>query len=347
MKRRYTALSVIVMGAVAWALIVPAEITKTESEKNAPTKLTQEPKLAPYQVVAMTTINLPPPPPPSPTQTEYTTPASSSITPMAAPASKPTTTKAPVRAQPPTAPTVRKAVQIRSLTPLLAPARAVDAPVRKTREILHKTAGTSPSSPGIRQPVKPPSSAENKINKTRKTTAEARKKGRPLLKLLEFGNGPSIEISWPDDASTRAHLYNVFNRCYGMQVAFMSDDGTLFDDTGNSGQSRAFNGDKFSGFVRQSQGRAARSEEIKIRSIRDRHGLRSGIAVRLFPRDTDALLLAGLHQLIGHAYSENKTIQARYKVSGWRVQVGDIRSNGVPVAGSVDLSGAVKTKCLI
>jgi hypothetical protein len=169
--------------------------------------------------------------------------------------------------------------------------------------------------------------------------------GRPLLKLLEVGEGPSIEISWPNDSASQARLYDLFRRCYGMRVALMNARGELFDTSGEAAQTLRLNTDKYSGFVRQSQGRVSPSEAEQIRTLRTHHRLPSGNAVRLFPRETDALLLAGLHQLIGPSYRANRAVQARYTISGRRIQIVDIRSDGTPVQGTVDLSAAINRNC--
>lgn len=340
MKRRNTVLSVLIMGSVAWVLIAPVDIDKTEPKKNAPSDLEKTQMPPPQQVITMTTITLPPPP-------QNPTHVSPSHTPMTAAKINPMKASTPVTPKSTSAQSPRKVIELKPLTPRPAPLQTINAPAVKPVPALQKASSKSA------EPKSKPLQKTSVLDTSRaplaakQSAADGKKTGRPLLKLLEFGKGPSIEISWPDDTSTRARLYSVFNQCYGMQVAFMRDDGALFDDTSSVGQSWAFNNDKFSGFVRQSQGRAARSEEAKIQAIRSRHDLRSGTAVRLFPRDTDALLLAGLHQLIGRDYSNNKTIHARYQISGRRVQVVDIYSNGLPIKGSVDLSGAAKSNCLI
>ncbi len=48
-----------------------------------------------------------------------------------------------------------------------------------------------------------------------------RKAGRALLRLLEHGKGPSVEIAWPDDARDRTRLHRLLGRCYGMRLAVM------------------------------------------------------------------------------------------------------------------------------
>jgi len=170
--------------------------------------------------------------------------------------------------------------------------------------------------------------------------------GRVLLRLLEHGSGPTVEIAWPAQSQAREQLYDRFLRCYGMTVAVMGDGNRLFVADGSPGQPWAINLDLYSGFVRQAKGRATRTENALVRTIKDRHpGLRRGQPVHIFPRATDAVLLGGLRQLVGETYVGARVVRAVYRLGGRRLFVESVRVEGEAIAGQIDLSGAARANC--
>ncbi len=178
-------------------------------------------------------------------------------------------------------------------------------------------------------------------------TNDVKTLGRPLLKLLEYGEGPNIEIAWPRKGSQQARLFAVFNNCYGMRVALMGNDGRLYHQGSSRAKPWRPNSDRYSGFVRRSQGGTTGSETTLVNALRSQLGLPSGYAVRLFPRDADAILLGGLSQLIGGTYGRNKVITARYRLFGQRVFIEKIVADGIAVAGSIDLTPSQNPRCKI
>ena len=176
--------------------------------------------------------------------------------------------------------------------------------------------------------------------------AAAAMEGRTLLRLLEHGSGPAIEIAWPASAAAREQLYRRFRTCYGLRVAVLDGAERLFVADGVPGAPWLLNLDAFSGFMRQGQGSAGPDEAAVLRRIRARHGLaRAGAPVRIFPRHVDAALLGGLQQIVGAAYAERKAIRARYALQGSRVLVEDVRADGSALPGRVDLSPAAQPAC--
>ncbi|MDA1100560.1 MAG: hypothetical protein O2967_16405 [Proteobacteria bacterium] len=163
--------------------------------------------------------------------------------------------------------------------------------------------------------------------------------GRVLLRLLEHGQGPAIELAWPQDAGERAQLYRHFRDCLGMRVALIRRAGELFVADSPPGESWRPNADRYSGFARQPSGRLAAAEREDLRAIARRHDLspRSS-AMRIFPRQVDAQLLGGLEQIMAGSYGQAKEIRARYYLRGDAILVGDIQADGRPVAGSISLN---------
>ncbi len=170
---------------------------------------------------------------------------------------------------------------------------------------------------------------------------EAADDGRIRLRLLEHGQGPAIEIAWPTAADERRRIYDLFTRCYGMRSAVLDGQGDLYGADGPAGRSWPVNFDRYSGFIRQSDGRLGAFEEATAARIRSRHGLGPAAAlVRLFPRSIDALLLGGLGRMAGASYAAARQIQAVYRLAGGKVWVDSLRVDSQPVAGSVALRGA-------
>lgn len=173
------------------------------------------------------------------------------------------------------------------------------------------------------------------------SSRKALREGRALLRVLEHGAGPSIEIAWPKAAATRVRLYRRFTKCFGMRVALLRGDGKLFIESGPPGQPWAINLDRYSGFIRQPAGRLVAAEHRQARRIRAHHPRLSGATpIRVFPRRVDALLLAGLKRIVGDAYEIESVIQARYRLAGGRVVVTDVRVDGRAARGRIDLSPA-------
>lgn len=167
--------------------------------------------------------------------------------------------------------------------------------------------------------------------------------GRVLLRILEHGSGPVVQIAWPVSAIQRRALYRLFAACYGMEIAVIDGAGRLFRRAGEAGQPWQPNLDRYSGFVRQPSGRLTVDEKDSIAAIRAFHGgVRAHNNVRLFPRRLDALLLGGLKALIGDRYSRAAAIRAHYRRDGNAVLVEAIRRDGQPVLGRIDLSAAAR-----
>jgi hypothetical protein len=161
--------------------------------------------------------------------------------------------------------------------------------------------------------------------------------GRALLRMLEVGNGPALEIAWPSNIDTRSRLYQILRRCYGMQTALMRGKGELYIAKGVPGDPWHLNRDAISGFVRQPAGSLTSAERHVVNEIEQYHHLTVGAPVRVFPRAVDATLLGGLRRLIGRTYAEHELIRARYSLSESRVSIVNISVNDREVPGTIVL----------
>ncbi len=176
--------------------------------------------------------------------------------------------------------------------------------------------------------------------------AEAVRTGRQLLRIFEHGDGPEIEIAWPGSSAERERLHGVLRRCFGMRLALIDQAGGLYLDAGPRGRRWPIDLDRFSAFVRRTNGRITSAERRDAdRVARYHHRLPATDSVRLFPRAADAALLGGLAHLLGGDYRAAKAITASYRLRGLRVTVGDLRIDGRRVAGRIDLSRGASAAC--
>ena len=167
--------------------------------------------------------------------------------------------------------------------------------------------------------------------------------GRAYLRLLENGKGPEIEIAWPESATNRRRLFEIFSRCYGMKTALMDDRGYLFLSEGPSGRHWPVDLDEYSGYVRSASGILAEIEEVKAQEIRSHHSkLFSGSIVRVFPRELDAVLLGQLANLTAKKYKDISQVRAAYQLMGSSVIINSILVNGKEVQGSILLPVKVR-----
>lgn len=175
-------------------------------------------------------------------------------------------------------------------------------------------------------------------------SSEAIGEGRALLRILEQGSGPGIEIGWPDDARTRNQLYGALKRCLGMRTGLLDNAGRLYLAGGARSQPTAINTDLYSGFVRRPEGAIAAEERSEIDHVRSYHGQRSAAPARLFPRRVDAYLIGGLRQAVGENYLSLKSIHATYRLDGDRVVVEGIVADGRAMEGAIDFSAVANCR---
>ena len=163
--------------------------------------------------------------------------------------------------------------------------------------------------------------------------------GRALLRILEHGKGPSIEIAWPRSNAHRLRLFSLLTRCYGLRSGVVAGNETAYVLDPSNGRISPLDLDRTSGFVRVVSGALVPSEAAAFRRLQ-RSLAKSSAAtpVRTFPRRFDALLLGGLQLIAGKAYANGGTIRATYKIDGSRLLVSAIAVDGRRRAGAIDLT---------
>ncbi|MDJ0607754.1 MAG: hypothetical protein QNJ67_02165 [Kiloniellales bacterium] len=301
-------------------------------------------------------VVLPPPPPPQAARPAAEAPAIEPQKPAppveakAAPKPPPAPKPAPRAAEAKPPPVAKKPVarprETRKPVPLAEPRKApAPSPRLAARAEPRPVAKPMPRRPiaEVRRPPKavkrePAPRKETAAKQTITASREDVAEGRTLLRLLEYGSGPSIELAWPDRANQRETLYSTLDRCFGMQVALMDGQGRLFISEGRPNTPWALNLDRFSGFIREPAGRVSGQERRAIDRIRAHHrGVAVAQPVRIFPRSVDARLLGGLQRLLGDRYGKARTIRARYRMDGRRLIVDRVVADGRNVPGRLEL----------
>ncbi|WP_417795968.1 hypothetical protein [Terasakiella pusilla] len=260
---------------------------------------------------------------PTPEQVSFVLPAPPAVQ-VVAPAPKPQPTPEPEVVKP--VPVQQPAAQ--SVAPKVA---ATVEPVKLEKTPPPQPAPTPPPAPTKEKPIEVPPALEVTVAQTAG--------GRALLRVLEHGKGPLIEIAWPKKERAREALHQTFKACFGMENAVMDAKGDLYRTSEARGQRWEINLDRYSGFLREASGSLPRSEQGITQAVKRHHGgLGAAGLVRIFPRKVDASLLGGLQAMVGPQYMQARSIQARYVQVNGQVLVRDIFVDGVAREGAIALS---------
>ena len=340
--RLSVALSGIITGAII--LLCVALLQTVEAEKTAEKKPTKAPvpiektQASPQQMAA---IQLPPPPALRPP------PATPTIKPAAPPLKKKIAALKPA----PNSTQQPRSNPAKTLTALkpAPPAPKIIRPITKIRPTAPKRKPIERRVIQTKPPQKTKTSSQPKPKPKQPVVASAQHKGtgRVLLRMLEHGKGPSVEIAWPQSADNRRRLYSALTRCYGMQAAVLHRSKALFSAEDPPGVSWKLNIDRLSGFLRSPQGASITTERKLFRQIARRHNLNNWTPVRVFPRAVDAVLLGGLEQLVGNRYGAAKRIQAYYSLTSSGLTLQRIRVDGRAINGSVELPFSSRRQCQV
>ncbi|GHD63191.1 hypothetical protein GCM10017083_53050 [Thalassobaculum fulvum] len=166
-------------------------------------------------------------------------------------------------------------------------------------------------------------------------TAADAGRGRLLLDRVAKGEGPAIEIAWPDDPAARRELVGHLERCAGWRILLLVEDRIWRSGDPPGRAWTPTRAQAPSGLLRDLDGPAA--DRAAVSAIRARHGLSGGRPVGAVARSWDARLLGGLGRLLGPGWTGSGDLGARYATDGGRLAVVDVRLDGRAVPGRVDL----------
>lgn len=298
-------LAVLFSAWVVWLWLMPSAVENVQRPESQPEESTQSPLPQPKPSQPMV-VTLPPPPKPKPMP-------------------KVSVVQAPVVKEP-VAPSVKPVVSVTQQAPKPRAKAMAEKPQPVTNPVKAEP---------VPDPVKPEVPAVKEVKEV--TQAEA-VGGRALLRVLEHGKGPVIEIAWPASTAARHQLYQMFKTCFGMENALMDNQGNLFRATGPRQTRWEINLDRYSGFLRQASGQLPAREQYVMSQISRHHGrLKDPVPVRIFPRRVDASLLGGLKMITGQGYDKANNIQAQYRLKGGALLITDVRVDGRKMEGQVAL----------
>lgn len=164
-------------------------------------------------------------------------------------------------------------------------------------------------------------------------TDEAR--GRALLTMAAVGQSPRIEVAWPPQQADQ--IYAVLQACLGMRVGYVSSAGLLIAD-----QDRT---DVFSPWLRITSGVPIDREQRALKELRaSRLVPTDAQSVRLFPKQLDARLLAGLADLHGQPITAG-SVTGRYQLKDGVLWVDQIRHDGDVMPGRIALASDLNNRC--
>ncbi|NKB21516.1 MAG: hypothetical protein GKS01_13565 [Alphaproteobacteria bacterium] len=325
----------IILLCVALLQTVQAEKTTKKTTPKPPQKV-ENSQQHPQQISA---IQLPPPPTIRPRTVTPALKPSASQPEKSVAALKPNPSS---KKRPPPKPL--KALKVSKLT---RPTTKIVKPIAKIQAKAPKRLAVKPRVLKTKAPKKVKRFPKPKPKQQVVATAKHKSTGRVLLRMLEHGKGPSIEIAWPQTAENRRQLYSTLTQCYGMQAAVLHHSKALFSASDPPGVSWKLNIDRFSGFLRSPQGADIAVESALFRQIAHRHSLENWTPVRVFPRTVDAVLLGGLEHLVGTHYGTAKRIKAYYSLTSSGLTLQNIRVDGRSVSGSVELPFSSRRQCRV
>ncbi|MEH6496173.1 MAG: hypothetical protein V7740_10560 [Pseudomonas marincola] len=267
----------------------------------------------PQNLKLVATVVLPPPPP-MPLPTLKPTPVPPPITPKLRRPSKPAPPKI-------TAP-------VKTISAMKAPAQIPKTVTSPTKEPPPETSK--------------PDKASVKIETIKE---DAVSEGRVLLKLLETGKGPDVEIAWPARSDQRQKLFNAFQTCLGTQTGLMMSSGSIYVAGGDRRQPMVINRDRTSLFLRQSAGVLPTDEARQHTAIRSYHGIKGGAPVRVFQRVIDAALLGGLFRLVSADVTDNIRVRGQYGLKAGAITIENISVNGAKRSGHVEIRTSLLGIC--
>ncbi len=233
------------------------------------------------------------------------------------------------RVEPPEAPRSRpkRALDVLSESPARSdqtetPSARVIQPLQRQRQpstgltAAEATPERTVDLPGsVSEPFEPPRNAQ-----------EERSAG-DVLRRIEAGEGPGLEIAWPSDPASRLHLTRVLSRCHGMATILMGEEGGWnLEDAGSPWR---FVPTVHSGFVRTvAETTLLPRDRASIARARRDAQFRTAPVRRVFPRHQDIALLSGLSRVIGEALSDQMSLRAAYEVGPLGVRIGNVTANG-------------------
>jgi hypothetical protein len=144
---------------------------------------------------------------------------------------------------------------------------------------------------------------------------------------------PSIEFLWPSDRNDHRQIYHSLTNCLGMTVGHVNAGGKVTLADGQS--ARNYNRQIFSPMLRLLNEPSTPAEANLIKALPNQPG--AGQLVRIFRKETDAKILAGLRNLTGITGPVTGSLSAEYLLTSRGLYLADITHNGRAINGRIEL----------
>ena len=149
---------------------------------------------------------------------------------------------------------------------------------------------------------------------------------------------PSIEFLWPSDRNDHRQIYHSLTNCIGMTVGHVNAGGKVTLADGQS--ARNYNRQIFSPMLRSLNEPSTPAEANLIKALSNQTG--AGQFVRIFRKETDAKILAGLLNLTSVSGPVTGSLSAEYLLTSRGLYLADIIHNGKAISGRIEL---LKGRC--
>ena len=149
---------------------------------------------------------------------------------------------------------------------------------------------------------------------------------------------PSMEFFWPSDRKNHRQIYQTLTNCLGMIVGHVNNGGKITLAGGQSAKN--YNSLFFSPMLRSLNEPSTPAEAKLIKALSTQTGV--GQLIRIFRKETDERILAGLRNLTGVKGPVTGNISAEYRLTSRGLYIADITHNGKAINGRIEL---LKGRC--
>ena len=149
---------------------------------------------------------------------------------------------------------------------------------------------------------------------------------------------PSLEFLWPTNQSSHSQIYHTLTQCLGMIVGHIDQTGQVALASGQA--NRRFNREIHSPLLRSFEQPITANEVSLVAGFRN--NVKGGNLIRIFRKNTDISLLAGLRSMIqneGNMDQQNISgqIKAEYLLAHDGLFLDQVTHNGNPLHGRIRL----------
>lgn len=159
--------------------------------------------------------------------------------------------------------------------------------------------------------------------------------GIKILTEAENKQNFEMEIFWPESSSASQKLFKTMNKCFGMRVAVLDNNGEIYNLRGKVDRRSQI----ISPFLRRLESFSAKQEKQNISTIISNNSIEGEkTLVRTVSFSTDAKIMDGISKLSETNLSNARQIKAKYLLERDRVYIGMITVDGKHAIGKILLS---------